>query len=342
MAKPKKDVAQLLLDAHVQFIAEQIEGKALKALIETELDNLLEDAGKLTLKSVVSAAAVKQTVRVFAVELEVGSGIPELVGDVARAVHAHESHGRTRFGDLISDRLFGEFLDQLLEQKTLREKLVHEVTANPIYSAFVSDLLYEGIKGYLSQNAVTRNIPGAGAMMKLGKSMMSKATPSLEASIEESLKKYIGRSVQATARKSAELFLEHADEAALRDAALDAWARLKTLKVSSLRDEIDGRAVEEAFVSIYELWHELRGGEYYSALIHAGIDAVFDKYGNATLRELLEDFGIVRELMLAEAMRYAPPVIKVLKKKKMLDPMIRRLLEPFYRSGAVEKVLAAA
>ena len=43
--------------------------------------------------------------------------------------------------------------------------------------------------------------------------------------------------------------------------------------------------------------------------------------------------------MLAEALRFAPPVIKTLKKKKMLRPLIERELGDFYASPAVAKIL---
>ena len=41
-----------------------------------------------------------------------------------------------------------------------------------------------------------------------------------------------------------------------------------------------------------------------------------------------------------EALRYAPPVLKALQKKKLLEPIVRRLLEPFYRSAQFQAALA--
>jgi hypothetical protein len=56
---------------------------------------------------------------------------------------------------------------------------------------------------------------------------------------------------------------------------------------------------------------------------------------------LLDDLGISREIMLREAMRFAPHVIKVLNKKKLLEPVIRRNLARFYHSDAARAVLGA-
>jgi hypothetical protein len=187
MTTHKTSAADALLDAHVHFILEQISGDTLQELVESELDQALAQAARLTLNDCVTRKMIKDTALAFAAELELGGGIPELVGDVARALYAHEVHEHTSFGQVLSDVQFKEILDKALELKSLREKIVYEAVASPLYAEFASDLLYNGIKGYLGQNAVTRNIPGASSMLKLGKSVMNKATPRLEASIEDSL-----------------------------------------------------------------------------------------------------------------------------------------------------------
>lgn len=340
MTTKKKPLAEALLDAQVEWVVEQTSGPALKAWLERELDAGLAAAGKLTLNEVTTRQAIKDTARTYAAEVEFGAGIPELVAEVARALHAHGAHDKTRLGDIVSDRRVAETLDQALDLEALRGRMLEEVAASPLYSDFVSDLLYNGIKGYLSENALTRNIPGASSVLKLGKSVISKATPRLEASIEENLKKYIARSVQKTSQGGLRFFMEHADSDTLREAALDLWAKLKKVRISSLRDDVGADELEAMFVNGYEFWRELRKTPYYSGLIDAGIDAVFDKYGETDLAALLEDFGITRDLMLAEALRHAPPAIKALKKHKLLEPLVRRNLEPFFASSVVGRLLA--
>ena len=340
MVKKKNSTAEALLDAHVQFVIDELTGSVLKELIEQEVDSGLKDAEKLTLNSVVTRDMIKAVALTYAAKLELGGGLPELVGDIARTIHAHPIHEQTRFGDLMTDKRFAEIVDQVLEAKTLREKIVHEAVSSPLYSAFASDLLYHGIKGYLAQNPITRNVPGASSMMKLGKAMLNKS--GLEDTIEDGLKGYIGRSVQATSMKSVQFLLDHADEDTLRDLVLQLWSRIKHARVSTLRDDISSLQMEEGFVTAYDYWRELRATEYYSVLISAGIDSFFDRYGDASLKELLDDLGIGRDVMVNEAMRFGPHVLKVLKRKKVLEPVVRRLLGRFYHSGAVEKVLSTS
>src|SRR5438105_4049569 len=102
--KKPLNVAEALLEAHVQFVLGQLDGKSLHSLIEREIDALLAGAEKLTLGEAVTPQMIKDTVQHYAVELELGGGIPELVGEVARAIYAHELHDETRLADLVSDR----------------------------------------------------------------------------------------------------------------------------------------------------------------------------------------------------------------------------------------------
>ena len=50
--------------------------------------------------------------------------------------------------------------------------------------------------------------------------------------------------------------------------------------------------------------------------------------------------GVSREMILGDLMRFAVPALAVLKKKKLLEPLIRRWLAPFYASEVASKLLA--
>lgn len=340
MSKKKRDVAEALLDAHVEYLVERLTGPELGHSVAAELDALLADARRLKLKEVVTPAMIKRTAQRYAAEIELGGGLPELVAATARALHAHRIHDRTALKDIVSHARWTDTVDKLLELKSLREKLVRAAATSPIYIAFASDLLYHGIKDYLARSGeLTRAIPGARSVMKLGRSVMSKASPGIEAALDENLRKYVARSVEVTARTSADFVLRHLNEDTLRTMAREIWDRIKFEPIGTLREDIGADDVEDLFVIGYEYWRELRRTEFYARLIDAGIDVFFDAYGDAPLTALLDDLGIDRDIILTELLHYAPHVLKALKRRKLLHGIVRRQLEGFYRSGAVERVL---
>jgi len=332
--------AQALLDAQVAWWLEQLEGKALESWIEQQVDTLLLDAQKLKLEEAVSRVTVQEIARHYAAEMEPHGAIPELVGEVAQAVQAHPIHRKTKLSELMPDRHFKDWLDKLLELKESREALIHAGLSNPVVNAMAGDLLYRGISGYLSQNSLTKNIPGASSMLKLGKTMLSKATPRLDAAIESTLRKYIQQSLDATLRESEDSLKSLLTDDILRDSALEIWASLKGQTVAEVRATVSAEDLEELFVVAYEHWRSLRKTAWYGAVIDAGIAAFFDKYGKTSLAELLSEMGMERDGLVRDAMRFAPPALAALKKKKLLEPIARRLLEPFFASPAAIKLLA--
>jgi hypothetical protein len=341
VSRKKSGIAEALLDAHVRFVLEQLEPGALRARIEREVDAALADAERLRLGEVVTPQAVKETVRIYAVQLELHGGIPELVADIAGRIYRHPVQDRTRLGDLVSDQQLAELLDKLLEMRDLGHKLLEEAVGNPVYSALAGDLVFHGIRDYLVHNKVTGAIPGARAAMKLGKSVMQRATPGLERSLEERLKRFVAKNAQATLAESRRFLLGAFEPAAVREAVLEAWKQIKHEKVSSFRGYLRAADLEDFFVIGYEYWRSLRRSDWYIELIDAGIDGFFERYGGTSLAELLDEIGIERDMLVADAMRFTPGAIAGLERAGMLEPMVRRLLGDFYRSGAVERTLEA-
>ena len=331
--------AQALLDAQVGFWLDLLEPAALKPWVAAELDAVLADAKKLKLEEVVSRKSVQHVALRYAAEVEHSGAIPELVGEIAKVVQAHPLNASTKLSQLIPDRHFVEWLNKLLELKDARNQLLHEALRNPVMNTVAGDLLYRGISGYLGQSNIAKGIPGAQSMLKFGKSVLARATPRLEGAIEETLRRYIQQSLEATLRESEGSLKSLLTDKVLRDAALEIWAGLKGRSVAEFRASVSNDDVEELFVIGYEHWRDLRKTKYYAALIETGVAAFFDKYGKTTLAELLEEVGVSRDMILHDLMEFAPAALAGIKKKKLLEPLVRRLLAPFYASAAAQKIL---
>lgn len=337
---PLSSKAQALLDAQVAWWLERLDAEALEPWIAEEVDALLADAAKLKLEEVVSRADVQAVAKQYAAELEPHGAIPELVGEIAQALQSHPIQKKTKLGELMPDKQFREWLDKLLELHAAREAIIHAALSNPVVSAVAGDLLYRGISGYLGENSLTKGIPGATSMLKFGKSMLAKATPKLDAAIEQTLRKYIQQSLDATLRESEHSLKTLLTDDLLRESALEIWASLKGMTVAEARRTVSAEDVEELFVIGYEHWRRVRKTPYYSAMIDAGVASFFDKYGKSPLTTLLDEMGVSRELILQDVLRFGAPALAALKKKKLLEPMLRRWLSPFYTSAAAIKLLA--
>lgn len=337
---PVQSLAQTLLDTHVAFVCKRLNAANLQQQLGDEVDFLLANAPLLTLHDCVNASMIKETVHRYAVELELGAGVFEIIGEIARTIHGHNIHHQTTLGDLMPDHHFQQLLDKILELRQVREYMIHELVANPVYSALVSDVLYHSLRSQVLAQTLAGKKAGSRALLSWGKDLLRNMPAGFEESVEFNLRRYVQKSISAALAES-ERFLLNMDIDTLKNALLDIWDDLKNHRTSTHLQLLTSLDVEEMFVLIYEFWRDFRQTDYFSALINAGIDAFFNRYGDTTLDVLLDEVGIKRDMLVADALRFAPPVLQVLREKNLLEPLVRRQLQPFYQSEELLQALAA-
>ncbi|MCG8393185.1 MAG: hypothetical protein MI745_08885, partial [Pseudomonadales bacterium] len=79
--------------------------------------------------------------------------------------------------------------------------------------------------------------------------------------------------------------------------------------------------------------------DYFNAMLESGVNAFFDKYGDTTLTELLDEVGVTRTMMLDDARRFLPPVMEKLRNEGLLEAWLRRHLEGFFRAEETLELL---
>lgn len=332
--------ADALLDAQVAWACDRLTSDQLLPLIAAELDRLLADARQLKLGEAVSLEAIQETARKYVAQMKIGGALPVLVGDIARVVYEHPVHDDTALKDLLPDQDFREILDKALEMQTLREAIIRESVSNPVYAELITELLYSGIRGYVAgSERFAKRVPGASSALKLGKAMLSRANPELGSVVEENLKAYVNRNTQASLKASEQFLNESFASEEFRQMVLDMWHANKHLSVAELRGFAGSVDIEELFVILYEYWQRLRRTDFIAELVDAGIKTFYDKYRQRSLATLLEDIGLDRDMMLEDAMRFAPRAIAALQKKELLAPLIRSNLADFYASDEVRRIL---
>ncbi|PTQ89050.1 hypothetical protein [Agitococcus lubricus] len=327
--------AQALLDAQVAFTLKRLHSQEFAVVVQAEIDFFLSHAAALTLAECVTADMIKETVHRYAIELDLGAGVFDIIGDIARTLHGHSIHQYTCLNDIMPDRHFEQLLDKLLELDSLRHHLLHELLINPVYAALASDILFFGLRDYLQQSVGGRS---ARSVWSWSKQLLTKMPPELEYQIELNLRQYVHKAVSGILSES-ETVLAHIDTQRLRDSILDIWDSLKTQPISTYQQLLTSLDVEEICVLFYEFWRDFRDSEYFRVLIDAGIDAFFNRYGNTTLDVLLEEVGIKRDMLVDDAIRFAPPILAMLQEKQLLEPIIRRHLASFYASEEVATIL---
>lgn len=338
---PPASMAEQLLDAHVQWLQSRLTGPALETLIENELDAALVDASHLTLNSVITAEIIKETAATYAIDFELHGAMPELVGEIADLLYRHKSLKRYKLEDLIPENYVVDFVDKALELTKARDAIVHASVSNPVFSSLISRLVYRGAADFVERRLLSGKIPGARKALLAGQKLIKRTRPDIEKDVQDSLNRYVQNNLSAYIKTSEKHLLASFDGTDARDLLLDAWDEIRHSRLSDTRDYAAELDIDEIVVLLYEYWRHLRKTPIFKTLLFAGIDAFFEKYGDQTLAIILEEIGLNRNNMLAEAMRHAPHVLKALDEQDRLEPILRRNLQGFYESAEANAIFTS-
>jgi len=343
MTETTSTLADQLLEAHVRHELNALKGAKLKKFLHQEVDELLEYANSITLERAVSAEQVMGLIRRVVVSMELDAGIPELAADLATEVLNAPVQSQTRLGDILSREQASAFVEEALELRHQRERVISEIMAHPVYQELVSNVVYHGLVNYLYEdNLITRSVPGVGSMMKFGKKMANKAVPGLDETFERRIKAWLSDSLPSLIARSEQFLHKALSDDELRDTVMAAWVSLEDRTIEDLQDGLGDVQLQEFVVLGYDFWLHFRQTPYFEGCVRAVVEGLYARYGNQPVMNLLADIGVTREVIVTELEAVGLPLVDLLRQEGYLEALLRRRLEPFYRSAATKKLLAAA
>lgn len=343
MTETTSTLADQLLEAHVRHELNALKGAKLNKFLHQEVDELLEYANSVTLERVVSAEQIMGLIRRVVVSMELDAGIPELAADLATEVLKAPVQSQTRLGDILSREQASAFVEEALELRHQRERVISEIMAHPVYQELVSNVVYHGLVNYLYEdNLITRSVPGVGSMMKFGKKMANKAVPGLDETFERRIKAWLSDSLPSLIARSEQFLHKALSDDELRDTVMAAWVSLEDRTIEDLQDGLGDVQLQEFVVLGYDFWLHFRQTSYFEGCVQAVVEGLYARYGNQPVMNLLADIGVTREVIVTELEAVGLPLMDLLRQEGYLEALLRRRLEPFYRSAATKKLLAAA
>ncbi|MDI9246005.1 hypothetical protein [Marinobacter sp. CHS3-4] len=340
MTKANTDLAENLLEAHVKHELASLKGAKLRKFLKEEVDELFQYASEVTLGRITSVDHVMGLIRRTVVDMDLGSGIPELAGDMATEVLNAPVQKTTTLSQIITREQATGFLEEALELKQQRERAISEIMAHPVYQELVSNLVYQGVVNYLYEdNVITKSVPGVGSMMKFGKRMANKAVPGLDETFERRFKTWLSDSLPGLISRSEQFLHKSLTDDELRDSVMAVWVSLEDRTIEELQEGLGDIQLQEFVVLGYEFWLQFRKTPYFEGCVEAVVTHLFELYGDRPVLDLLNEVGVDKHLVMAELEGYAIPVIDVLREEGYLEALVRRRLTPFYHSAAARKLL---
>ncbi|KRW82217.1 hypothetical protein [Marinobacter sp. P4B1] len=341
MSKTAPSLVDTLFEAHVKHEVAALKGAKLKKFLEQEVDELLGYAEKVPLGRLISPEQVMGVIKRIAVNMELDAGIPELAAEMAAEVLKAPVQADTTLGEILSREQASGFIEEALELRQQRERIISEIMAHPVYQELVSNVVYHGLVNYLYEdNLITRSVPGVGSVMKFGKRMANKAVPGLDETFERRIKAWLADSLPGLIVRSEQFLHRALTDDELRDSVMAAWVSLENQTIAELQDGLGEVELQEFVVLGYDFWLNFRKTAYFEGCARAVVEHLFAKYGDRPVMDLLNDIGVTREVIVTEIAELGLPIIDVLHKEGYVEALVRRRLGSFYKSAAAKKLLA--
>lgn len=322
------DLARRLLDAHVAFQVELLRGPGFAALVHEEVDHALARAAQLTLEQTVRREDVKAVALKYVARFDLPGAIPEIVGDLAARLREHPAN-TVQLGDVIARKHVLALVAKLARMPQLREWIAVRLTESPAVQAWLAEYLRSLTAGAVESNLrLAKRVPGVSLGLSLGNRIAGGAVREADQRSREMAEQAAATLLQ---RWRSGLLASMSD-ADLEDALMGVWDDASGRQMADLLDTVAEDDLVDLLSIGYDTWLGVRDHTYLAALVQTAIDYVFDSYGATPLDELLAEFGLDRDDLITEALRFAPPAIEALAESGLLEEFVRRQLARFYES----------
>lgn len=341
IAPAAQDRAARLLDAQVEFVVSELTGARLAEVIERDVADILGVLDRIVVADAVSREDVKATAHTY-VEMVGDSPLIELMAtEIADAVYALAAADDHELGEVIRREHVEELVRKVLSMRTMRDRALERLAESPVVATVASWFVNKIVTDFMQANADrAERIPGVGLFVGAGRRVADAARGQADRHLGDLLGDVAGRGASFALRRLSNAIRETMDEAPLYDAALEIWDVHAVEPMSNLREYLTRQDLRELVSAIHHIWLTLRDTEYFAAAVDAGIDVFFDNYGSHTVGGLLDELGVDRERVLADAHVLVPPIIDAINGTGALEGIVRARLEPFWHSEETLALLA--
>lgn len=326
-----------LLDALTVHIMDQLSGDAFVKWIHVEVGNALEAARRITLSDVVTPQQVSGAAIKYALEWRIEGSIPELAGEIAARIHARTVDDHDDELDLVSEQSFADIADKFMANPAF-QRVVDLLYHSPIVRTSVAWFLYQMAVDSLARNrAAAETLPGVGMLLRMTGAVSARVAPGAGHKLDDLFREVTERLVGGVISH-----VDTPDITAAREPILAAAVEMFEAHAPELGPvgaAISPDDIEDFLVLGFEFWREFRGTRSIRTAIEEGVAVFFEKYGEHSLADLLDEIGVTREDMIEEALRFAPRVISVVQENGMLEAFVRRQFKDFTESPRVRALL---
>ena len=191
-----------------------------------------------------------------------------------------------------------------------------------------------------ANQAVANRVPGLGSLMSFGTGAASKVMGAADKPFEALVGVSVGKGGAFAVGRLNRILMETLRDPTTRDAVLQVWDLMAQEPVAGLSSSAPREQIYGAVDAVHDLAITSLASEHAARLAEVIVESFFEQFGGYTPTELLDEFDLSREDLVADLVRIAPRAIDALRETGDLEQILRTQLEPFYSSPEVTALLA--
>lgn len=320
------DLADRLLDAHVRFAVAELTGPRQVELVDEVVDELLAIGAELTLSDVLDPSEVERVVLRVLATVPPSPAATQLSQGAADVLHTGPTTPFTP-ADVISRDDVARIVDEVVRAQPLIKKALDEVVESPLIASVVSRFASRMVGDVLGTNRSADRVPGVGGLFGAASKVVSAGANG----VEQLLGDTAGKGARLAARRLNKVAIDTLKDPQLKAAILQLWDAEATHELRGL-----GGIREQDLQRAVALAHDVAVGALGSApvadLARRLVAMLFQRYGSTPVVELLDQLGITRDDLVADARSATAHALAGAHAAGHLVPFVRARLEPFYRS----------
>jgi hypothetical protein len=321
-----------MLDAHVRFEMARLTGDGLDETVRDEVGALFDWLGGVTLDDLADPQTVT-SVALTATRTIEGDEVAQHLCDLLVTARATLSEAGETLGHVLDRDDAIAWASAVAGMEEARGALMEQVTTSKAYTRLVAHVVYHGVKSYLlTENMLTKKIPGASSLVRLGQRGLGAAAPNLEKNVDKQLIAFVDANIADTVRDSQRFLDTMLDDTLVVAMAEQAWTAGADRPISAAADLVSDDDLAQLAGLVVNQWLSLRETDLVSSLVGDAVTGFFADHGDRPIADVLADVGVDAEAVIEAVLPLALPAVQYAADSGYLEERVRARLQAFYDS----------
>lgn len=327
------ETARALMQAHLAFIQKQFENTD---TVTAEVLGFFDWLRAQNISSIWNSAQVNNLLQKQILATPATRHLMQQIEQHIALALQHPVNTTTTIEDILPVETIDQIALYIASKTEQRQQLIKQIVHNPAYTQLITHIVQQSVKDYLDNSVVARKVPGVGSLMKMGKSVIEKATDS---TLDDAIQHYLHKNINKLSMLSEKLINQHFDEQRLYHLQAKLWHSIKKMPLSSVQHYIVTNDLPKTVAMGEHVWNHIRQTSYLQTQVSTAVEAWVERHAAMTFAQAFEDINIDEQLLRNELYELVMPIIQHLIQSQYLLQRAASYLEIFYSSDEVSTIL---